>query len=196
MAKNGSVDKNVIGFIMVAFLLLAALFGMQIMAFIFGQLGEADNIPDLSKTVDSLTGAHINSTEFTIPEALDSNFTGNFVVTNAVNATNSVVIPVANFTVDAATGNITNATVASYLNVNLTYSFTFKGVAEITAEEVNNNSLVAISTYTEQADTQFNTVAIAITLVVLILVFLIFWRIFIKPTMGRSKGGDAGGNFG
>ena len=53
--------------------------------------------------------------------------------------------------------------------------------------QVQNNSLQSIVTYTEQSDTQFLTVAIAITLVILIAVFLLFWKIFVGQK--KKKGG-------
>ncbi len=59
--------------------------------------------------------------------------------------------------------------------------------------QVQNNSLNAIVTYTAQSDTQFSTVAIAITLVILIAVFLLFWRIFVSQK--KKKEGGAGDNF-
>ncbi len=58
--------------------------------------------------------------------------------------------------------------------------------------QVQNNSLNAIVTYTSQSDTQFSTVAIAITLVILIAVFLLFWRIFVSQ---KKKGKESGDNF-
>ncbi len=59
---------------------------------------------------------------------------------------------------------------------------------------IQNNSLQAIVTYTDQASNQFNIVAIAILLVILIAVFLVFWVIFIKQKKGGSS--TAGGSFG
>lgn len=59
--------------------------------------------------------------------------------------------------------------------------------------QVQNNSLNAIVTYTEQADTQLNTAAIAITLLILIALFLVFWVAFIKPMMDQGK--KSAGNF-
>ncbi len=62
--------------------------------------------------------------------------------------------------------------------------------------QVQNNSLQAIVTYTEQAGTQLNTAAIAITLLILIALFLVFWVAFIRPMMQQSGGSSkAGGNF-
>ena len=59
--------------------------------------------------------------------------------------------------------------------------------------EAQNNSLVAITTYTEGASTQLNTVSIAIILILLIGVFLVFWQIFVS---GKGARGTSGGNFG
>jgi len=61
------------------------------------------------------------------------------------------------------------------------------------AVQIQNNSLNAIVTYTEQSDTQFSTIAIAITLIILIAVFLIFWKIFVVGKDSKSNG--SAGNF-
>ncbi len=58
---------------------------------------------------------------------------------------------------------------------------------------VQNNSLVAITTYTAGASTQLNTVSIAIILILLIGVFLVFWKIFVTNKKSSDSGG---GNFG
>jgi len=60
--------------------------------------------------------------------------------------------------------------------------------------EVQNNSLVAVVTYTDGASTQLNTVSIAIILILLIGVFLVFWKIFVDKKKGA--GNTSGGNFG
>jgi len=113
---NGT-QESVRNFVFIAFLLLAALFGMIIMTFIFGNLGpENSGLP---------------------------------------------------------TGN-------EAFNI---------------SQQVQNNSLVAIRTYSTQANTQFTTVAIAITLAVLIAVFLLFWRAFMGSTMGGGKRGAGSGSF-
>lgn len=58
---------------------------------------------------------------------------------------------------------------------------------------IQNNSLNAIVTYTEQSDTQFLTIAIAVTLVILIGLFALFWRFFVA---GKDKeGSKSEGNF-
>ncbi len=106
-----SSKASVKEFALIGFILLAVLFGMQIMTFIFGNLG-----PDSSGlTVDS--------------EAY---------------------------------------------NVSL---------------QIQNDSLRAIGDYASQSGTQFTTLGIAITLIILVAVFLFFWQAF----MGKSKGEGTGG---
>jgi len=62
--------------------------------------------------------------------------------------------------------------------------------------QVQNNSLQGIVSYTKGATTQFNTVSIAIILVLLIGVFLLFWGIFVaSKKKGRGESGSMGGNF-
>ena len=111
MAKKGAGGSDLKGFALAGFLLLAVLFGMQIMTFIFGNLGPENS----------------GLTEFT----------------EAYNV----------------------------------------------SREIQNDSLQAISNYSTQAGTQFTTLGIAITLVILVLVFAFFWRAF----MGGKNIGDTGG---
>lgn len=63
---------------------------------------------------------------------------------------------------------------------------------------IQNNSLTAIVNYSDQAGTQFSTVGIAITLLILIALFLVFWQIFISNKKGKDGGSgiSSGGNFG
>ena len=64
-----------------------------------------------------------------------------------------------------------------------------------TSSLVQNNSLQAILTYTDQSDTQFNTAAIAITLLILIALFAVFWKIFMSKDGIVGSGSGGGGNF-
>ncbi len=108
MAKT---NKSIREFATIGFILLAVLFGMQIMTFIFGNLGPANS--------------------------------GLVEFTEAYN----------------------------------------------TSLETQNASLQAIGNYASQAGTQFTTLGIAITLVILVAVFLFFWAAF----MGSGKKGSPGG---
>ncbi len=114
MADKFNVRTETVQFVSIVFLLLAALFGMIIMAFIFGNLGPAN------------AGLVAGSTAFN------------------------------------------------------------------TSQAIQNNSLGAIETYSEQADTQFNTAAIAVTLLILLSLFILFWRFFMgsQGAGGRSGGGS------
>jgi vacuolar-type H+-ATPase subunit I/STV1 len=61
--------------------------------------------------------------------------------------------------------------------------------------DVQNNSLQGIVSYTANSTTQFNTVSIAVILILLIGVFLLFWGIFVANKK-KSSSGSSGGNFG
>ena len=103
-------SKNVKEFALIGFILLAVLFGMQIMTFIFGNLGPANS------------GLVVNSTGYNISQG------------------------------------------------------------------IQNYSLGAISNYASQSGTQFTTLGIAITLVVLVAVFLFFWKAFMGGKAGEGAG--------
>ena len=183
-------QKNVKEFALIGFVLLAVLFGMQIMTFIFGNLGSIDQFPDAVQTTTNETEAWVNETDYTVDRASDSNFTGVTVTTiwGAQGGKYNVTIPSANYTVNSATGVITNATDTTYSNVSVSYTSTHKTEAEVTIEGITNDSLHAIGKYAEQSGTQFTTLGIAITLVILVAVFLFFWVAF----MGKKKGSGPG----
>ncbi len=187
----GKAMSSIKEFAAVAFLLLGVLFGMMIMTFIFGQLGNTSVIDNEVGTVNNLTGAWINETVYTIPEASDANFAGGFSVTSALNTTDNSTILSGNYTVNAAAGTIVNATATNWDDVTLTYTWNYKPDTKLASESAQNDSLQAITSYTSQSDTQFSTVAIAVTLVILIAVFLLFWKIFI----GGGKKDKGAGNF-
>ena len=200
----------------IAFTLLGVLFGMMIMTFIFGSLGASTSsaFPAGSFTVTnesqfSSAGEIVfaNETGYTLIGTTHLNFTG-LIVTEVIvdwNQSNGSILSIggtptgynvtldpANYTVSAA-GVVTNATDYVFPNASITYLETIKTENELTADEVNNGSLQAISSYTAQADTQLNTVAIAIILVILIGVFLLFWQIFVG---GKGKKSSGGAQFG
>ncbi len=108
----GKSEKSIKEFALIGFILLAVLFGMQIMVFIFGALG-----PESS-------GLTVNSEAYN------------------------------------------------------------------TSLEIQNDSLNAISNYSTQAGTQFTTLGIAITLILLVAVFLFFWQAFMGKG-GKGEGGPA-----
>ena len=106
----GKSQDSVKEFAMIGFVLLAVLFGMQIMVFIFGNLGPENS--------------------------------GLTLGTEAYN----------------------------------------------TSLGIQNDSLHAIGNYAEQSGTQFTTLGIAITLILLVAVFLFFWKAF----MGEKGEGPGG----
>ena len=177
----------------IAFTLLGVLFGMMIMTFIFGQLG-SDNISIAAATetvaVTNETGAWLNQTAYTVSNSGAVGF-ASLVITSAINTTDNSSIAVGNFTVSEAT--FTNASVTTWPSVWVSYTYTQDTDAKKATDQVQNNSLVAITTYTAGASTQLNTVSIAIILILLIGVFLVFWKIFVTNKKSRDT---SGGNFG
>ena len=204
------VKKSVLTFAFIAFTLLGILFGMNIMTFIFGNLSLASStsFDDLTVSVSNETDGRLNSSDsYTVAGASVAGFTGGVVVSIVyeINSTDGGVlktIETANYTVVVATGVITNATASVFDNVTITYVYTARGNAELVTEQVANNSLVAIRTYSSQANTQFTTIAVAITLVVLLAVFAFFWLFFMGSQgsggsvgAGRSRGSPRTGSF-
>ena len=187
-----NVKNEALGFAAVAFLLLAVLFGMIIMTFIFANLETTSSIlGTTSATVDSENG-HINGTGYFLARNTEPGFT-NPSITAVWNVSDNIEIEAANYTVSNL-GLVLNATIEERSNVNFTYTYDSNSEARVVSDTVVNNSLVSIRTYSNQSNTQFTTVAIAITLIILIAVFLLFWSAF----MGRGKkgGGIASGGAG
>lgn len=186
-----NVNKTVRGFAVVAFTLLGLLFGMLIMTFIFGNLSTVSvTTSDYdSITVTNETGAAANATGYTLDAVSERGFR-NPSITQARNGSSGVVVEAGNYTLSSA-GILTNATAVIWPNLHLDYTYERYSIGQLSGLDVTNQSLVAIETYSEQSDTQFLTVAIAITLAVLIALFLVFWKIFVgRKSNERSSGSN------
>ena len=183
-------EKTIREFAMIGFVLLAVLFGMQIMTFIFGVFGSID-IVDATATVTNETGAWLNTTTYTVNGASTVGFNGGVTITGIWNYTGGAVIPVANYTLDSSAGTIVNATTSTYPSINISYTYNYKTEVERASESNTNDTLNAIGNYSTQSGTQFTTLGIAITLVLLVAVFLFFWQAF----MGKGKKGEGPGSF-
>ncbi len=188
----GKTQKSVKEFALIGFVLLAVLFGMQIMTFIFGNLSATDYLDDVTRTTTNESGAYINTTGYTLTKASLSDFSGGAVITIVHNASDGVVITSGNYTINSATGVVTNATATTWEDVNITYNTNHKTEAEMVSDETSNESLHAIADYAGQSGTQFTTLGIAITLILLVAVFLFFWKSF----MGKGEGKGGPGTFG
>ena len=185
MAKS---QNSVREFATIGFLLLAVLFGMQIMVFVFGGMTAIDTFDDVSKNVINATGGYLNNTVYSIPEKTNANFSSWSVteVWNSSGIGDQILLNSSEYIVNVL-GTIRNGTNTVYPIINLTYSVLEKTDAEVTADAITTDSLNAIGNYSTQAGTQFTTLGIAITLILLVAVFLFFWVAF----MGKSKGGDS-----
>ncbi len=189
MATTG---KSVREFALIGFLLLAVLFGMNIMSFIFGNLGtvSADIFDPVTATVVNESGLTINTTTSTISVASDVGFLGGFTIITAINGSDSTVIGAGNFTIDSAAGTIVNTTEETWFFVNATYQYNHKSENQLASESVTDSSLDSISTYANASSTQFTTLSVSIILILLLAVFAIFWKAFMG---GKKKSGTMGG---
>ena len=189
----GKSQETVKEFALIGFILLAVLFGMQIFTFIFGTLNQIP-IEDETIGVTNESNVYINETGYTVSVASRSDFTGGVSIVSIYNGTGTYLIPSGNYTVNAGTGVITNATTEVFDTitgpgfVNITYNYNRKTEVEVVTEGNTNQSLRAIGNYSTQSGTQFTTLGVAITLILLVAVFLFFWKAF----MGKGKGGEGG----
>ncbi len=197
----GKINDNVKEFAMVTFTLLGILFGMILMTFIFGQLGSSA-ANSIDNSITGVTNETVLLADATGIGSISGATNSNFVTWNAtliLNATisvtgstsNETLVEGADYTLFTNNGTFQNIT-GDWNRSFVTYSVTRKTEAKESVESTQNNSLNSIVTYTNQSDTQFSTVAIAITLVILIAVFLLFWRIFVSQ---KKKEDKSSGNF-
>ena len=166
------------------------------MVFIFGNLGATDYLTDESRAVINETEAYANGTAYIVDGASDIG-ASSFVLTSAWMRTNESgpydyqVTDLANNLTLSSAGSLTNLTALNYTlqsNMSVSYTYTRHTEAEIVSDSVTNDSLRAIGSYAEQSGTQFTTLGIAITLILLVAVFLFFWKSF----MGKEKGSGPG----
>ena len=193
MAKKSNTELR--NFALAGFLLLAVLFGMQIMTFIFGNLGAIDQFEDDTRIVTNESVALALLTGVgTIADVTNPNFVSwnASLVLNATEDEETInyetLVEGTDYELFPLNGSIGNIT-GDWNTTVITYSDFRKPEAQLTSEEVTNDSLQAVSNYSTQAGTQFTTLGIAITLVILVLVFAFFWKAF----MGRKDIGDTGG---
>jgi len=193
---GSDTSKNIREFALIGFILLAVLFGMQIMTFIFGSLGSVP-LEDVTTTV---TNESISINLITGISTINDNTNINFVSWNATVIYNTTLGPTAQnntlvegtdyqiFSNNGTFGNVTGG----WNLTNVTYSVVRKSEVEIVTNQVQNDSLRAIGNYATQSGTQFTTLGIAITLIILVAVFLFFWKAFMG---GGKKGEDGPGGF-
>ncbi len=98
-------------------------------------------------TVTNETGAYINITGYTLDAVGNCSFASP-AITGIWNSSSDLTIPAANYTLSAA-GVLTNATVANYQVVNLSYTYTWGSEActaseEMTTEFGNYTSLIGL----------------------------------------------------
>ncbi len=200
MGKSLSMVKE---YAVIAFTLLGVLFGMVLMTFIFGQLGHSNNLADVSATKlnesenQTTIIAFLNQTGYRLIPAGYDNYTSASITRILASVDTgypyNVTVPASNYTLNSL-GVLRNATSSTQANISIDYTFNYKSEAEMNSRTVENNSLNGIVTYTNNSSTQFNTVSIAIILILLIGVFLIFWGIFVANKRKKASN-EMGGNF-
>ena len=120
------IKKDMIVLVGIVFLLMGALFGVNIMSFIFGNLGSQNEVifDDIVINNSNVSLLAINSSANlgTLPQSAFNNFSGSFSITSLLdvtNASNVSEIPTSQYTVTSG-GSITNATATAYNQTNAT----------------------------------------------------------------------------
>ncbi|KKN19468.1 hypothetical protein LCGC14_0945400 [marine sediment metagenome] len=137
-----------------------------------------------SVTVTNESGAYINTTGYTVTDATKLGFRS-FVITAAYNATAGVgtLIGSGNYTVNSATGIVTNASTTTWSDVNISYTYVY-------VSDENANAYIAVNT-TEAAGL---TVVGFLSILFLALIFSAILTVvlrFVLPFMnlGNQLGG-------
>lgn len=188
-----SVKTNIAMFSAVAFILLAVLFGMNIMTFIFGSLSSGTDLPPLAATVINETGGFLNFSGYVVTGASSADFS-NFAVTQIKNSTNGNAIATNLYTSNATTGRVTNATTVTFTAVTIDYTYLYSGAIEVQGRNVQANSLTSINTYATGSQSQFSILSISIVLVLLLGVFALFYKNVVGGSIAGNR--EKEGNFG
>ena len=197
--NNGGMPKDIktvlfwgLGIGMLALVLL-------ILSILFGNL--SNNVGGF----DRETATYINESSSYVLETNTANVLDNGIstmgylsisVTAIHNATggNGTLIPATNYTVDVKTGTVTNASIVTYDDVNISYVVTFKGQSELDTDYIIGNYTESAVNTAQQFPVTGTILGIALLLSILIgiLVFAI------RKMMGVANvgSGDSNASFG
>lgn len=188
-----NVKKEIVMLVGIVFLLMGTLFGVNIISFIFGNLGTeiptlyTDNLL-LQQSVINESGFTINNTvAVSVAVASGLNYSGGFNLLEVNNGT--TIYPIANFTTtDSGTITVIAADNFNYTGVNVSYNYTAKSQLQIDAENIINQSLQAELTYASNATNQMNIVNVTIILALLIFLFFLFWKVIQGVQSDKGSG--------
>lgn len=135
------------------------------------ELRDTDALTSQLQTVTNETGAYINDTNpYVLAGATASGFNSVSIsaARGGTNASNPVeAIESANFTVNAVSGEITNTTSETYVNVELDYTYQQGGIAFVAA----NDTIVGLGTFADFWEIIVLAVIITVIIGLLLVVF-------------------------
>jgi len=159
--KKGQVNTLAPAMMALIFAGIVLILGIVVMQ----ELRDVDTLKT-STTVTNETGIYINSTGDTVATK-NGDKTVNFVVTGAWNYSDGTVIPAANYTMDATTGVITNATSVTYSTVNISYTYDLGGEAW----DGSNDTLSGLGTFADFWEIIVLAIVITVVIGLLLVVF-------------------------
>ncbi len=167
MGVSNQVEDTTKTFIAILGLGLVGLLFLIIFGNLSGNLGFTDDAITVPNEVD----AYINITEYTLDGASDKG-SGNFVITGVWNTSldNNTLIVASNYEVSSV-GVFRNATDNTWLNVNLSYTYTRDSQVDIGTDEVILNLTGGAVTFFGFSNVWF--VLLAITLLIIIVISVI-----------------------
>lgn len=179
MANKGLIIGLVIG---ITSLIVGTIIGLVIVQ----QLISVDNSIETTLTTRFVTNesGYINSTGYTLSRSTATGF-ANPSITGAFNTTSSQPIPniAGNITV-SGTGVVTNASIDSWDDALVSYSYQFKA-GTTAAEDLRSNFTKGIG----NVSTKIPTVLLIAAVVLLLSILLILWGLYQRMGISNSSGG-------
>jgi len=173
-SKKGQTKTGlVLGLVMgVAFLIISVIIAFVIVT----SITDTDLLTDsrTSESVVNESSAWINSTGYQLA-GLDTNYVpGTIVIDSAYNNTSGDLIPSTNYSI-SSTGLLTNATIATYADVNVSYTYSIYSAEEQSSDNLRGNFSSGIDNVSGKIPTVMLIAAIVLVLGILILL-IEAWR--------------------
>ena len=127
------------GFVIVASVLML----LVLLIFVFNNVSTSLESTAVSHTVTNESGGYINKTGYQLADGITGN-PRTFAITHAYNASSGEVILSGNYTLDATTGIVTNATATVWPTANFTYTYINNSASQAAAATAETNTSNAI----------------------------------------------------
>lgn len=178
MNKKGQVSTGMVTGLVMG--IAGLVIGVIVAFVIVSTLISSDMLPSLSKTVANETDGFINLSGYTLAGASSGEDPRDFVVTSVWNKTTDYLWASGNYTVNSATGVLTNvseseASTFGYL-VNISYTYTIDGAEEGTVDKMSGNFTSGVDEISSKLPTVLLITAIILILGILAVLVAVWQR--------------------